>query len=69
MGVLAAEKRMLEDRLNVVSAQLQEGQSNWSAAQRELAQLQVCGWPLPLNDLGLGLTGVLPSGLQCVLCA
>jgi hypothetical protein len=43
-SMLGAEKRMLEDRVEVLAEQLRQGQQAWSNASRELSQLQV--WEL-----------------------
>ena len=41
LGVISAERAMLEERVSVLGSQLSAGQSNWGTAQRELSQLQV----------------------------
>ncbi|GFH12870.1 uncharacterized protein HaLaN_08639, partial [Haematococcus lacustris] len=47
-SVLAAEQRVLHDRLKDVTAQLAQSQAACSSAQRELSQLQ--GMPQRLDD-------------------
>ncbi|KAF5840897.1 hypothetical protein DUNSADRAFT_15097 [Dunaliella salina] len=61
LGVLTAERGMLEERVSVLGSQLSAGQSDWGTAQRELSQLQ--GLPARLEDL----QGSLPAGLPARL--